>query len=138
MISVVTPKKASEPIKTMKERKLDRGVRSTAYRAGRVKRQVLADVVRHIVEAAQPDKIVLFGSAARGEMGPNSDLDLLVIKSGKFNHWQLLRAIYRHLSGDDAAVDIVLATPEDIQRYGASPYLVYCPALREGKVVYGA
>lgn len=103
----------------------------------RVKKRVLAEVVRRIVEAAQPDKIILFGSAARGRLGPNSDLDLLVIKSGKFNHGRVLTAIYRHLSGD-AAVDIILATPEDIKRYGDSPYLVYYPALREGKVVYEA
>ncbi len=52
-------------------------------RTGQVKRRVLADVVRRVVEAAQPDKIILFGSAARGEMGLDSDLDLLVIKGAK-------------------------------------------------------
>src|SRR5438552_1706930 len=104
---------------------------------GRPDKKVLAEIVQRIVEAAQPDKIILFGSAARGEMGPNSDIDLLVIKSGKFNYWRQLTTIYRHLSGDLAAVHVVLATPEDIQRYGDSPYLVYYPALREGKVIYG-
>lgn len=101
-------------------------------------KKILAEIVKHVVEAAQPDKIVLFGSAARGEMGPNSDIDLLVIKSGRFNHWRLLTSIHRALREDLAAVDVVLATPEDIDRYGDSPYLVYYPALREGKVIYGA
>jgi predicted nucleotidyltransferase len=101
-------------------------------------RKVLAEIVQRVVEAAQPEKIILFGSAARGEMGPNSDIDLLVIKGGKFNYWKQLTSIYRHLSGDLAAVHVVLATPEDIQRYGDSPYLAYYPALREGKVIYGA
>jgi predicted nucleotidyltransferase len=45
--------------------------------------KTLADIVRRVVEAAHPDKIVLFGSAARGEMGPDSDIDLLVIKGGQ-------------------------------------------------------
>ena len=40
------------------------------------------ELVRRIVEVASPRKIILFGSAARGEFGPNSDLDVLVIKSG--------------------------------------------------------
>jgi predicted nucleotidyltransferase len=106
-------------------------------RDGRPDERVLAEIVRHIVEAAQPDKIILFGSAARGEMGPDSDIDLLVIKSGKFDHWRLLTKIYRHLRGDLAAVDVVLASLEDIRLYGDSPYLVFYPALREGKVVYG-
>src|SRR5208337_5243916 len=90
----------------------------------------LAEIVQRVVEAAQPDKIILFGSAARGEIGPNSDIDLMVIKSGKFDYWRLLTTIHRHLRGDLAAVDVVLATPEDIQLYGDSPYPVvsrfYC------------
>ena len=116
-------------------------MRGTGYnirtRKRRVKPKVLADVIRRVVEAAQPDKIVLFGSAARGEMGPNSDLDLLVIKGGKFNYWRLLTTIYRQLRDTEAAVDVVLVTPDDVERYGDSPCLVIYPALREGKVVYG-
>jgi uncharacterized protein len=119
-----------------------RPMRGTDYqictKTGRVKRMVLADVIRRVVEAAQPDKIILFGSAARGEMGPNSDLDLLVIKGGKFNYWRLLAKIYRHLRGTEASVDVVLITPDDVERYGDSPCLVIYPALREGKVVYVA
>ena len=47
-----------------------------------VDQKTLDDIIRRIVEVAHPEKILLFGSAARGEMGPNSDVDLLVIKSG--------------------------------------------------------
>jgi len=47
---------------------------------GGVPKEVLDGIVRQIVEVAAPEKIVLFGSAARGELGPNSDIDLLVIK----------------------------------------------------------
>ncbi len=104
---------------------------------GRPDRKILAEIVERVVEAAQPDKIVLFGSAARGEMGPNSDIDLLVIKSGKFNRDRVTREIYRRLSGA-AAVDALVVTPEEVERYGDSPYLVIYPALREGRVVYGA
>ncbi len=117
-------------------------MRTTGYnirtRTGRVKRAVLADVIRRVVEAAKPDRIILFGSAARGEMGPHSDLDLLVIKAGKYHRRRLTRAIYRHLDGAEAAVDVVVVTPEQVERYRDTPCLVICPALREGKVVYGA
>jgi HEPN domain-containing protein/predicted nucleotidyltransferase len=104
-------------------------------RDGRPDEEVLAEIVQSIVEAAQPDKIILFGSAARGEMGPNSDIDLLVIKSGKFSHDRVTREIYRHLSAA-VAVDALVVTPEVLKQYGDSPYLVYYPALREGKVIY--
>jgi uncharacterized protein len=103
-----------------------------------VKPSVLSDIVQHVVDAAEPDKIILFGSAARGEMGPNSDIDLLVIKSGKFDRRRVLAKIYRQLRGDEAAIDVVLASTEDIRLYGDSPYQVYYPALQEGTVVYGA
>ena len=98
---------------------------------------ILADIVKRVVEAATPEKIVLFGSAARGTMGPDSDLDLLVIKGGKFNRHRVTTAIYRNLSGA-IAVDVVVVTPEEVERYRDSHCLVICPALREGKVVYEA
>ena len=98
---------------------------------------ILADIVRRIVEAAAPEKIVLFGSAARGTMGPDSDLDLLVIKGGKFNRDRITRNIYRNLSGA-IGVDAIVVTPEEVERYRDSHCLVICPAMREGKVVYEA
>lgn len=97
----------------------------------------LQEVIRRIVEIAQPEKVILFGSAARGEMGPNSDVDVLVIKAGVHRR-ELARAIYRGLRRVGCAVDVVVATPEDIARYGDCPALVLEPALREGKVVYDA
>jgi HEPN domain-containing protein/predicted nucleotidyltransferase len=103
--------------------------------SGRPDPKILAEIVQNVVAAAQPDKIVLFGSAARGEMGPDSDIDLLIIKSGKFNHDRLTRDIYRNLTGA-VGVDALVVTPEVLEQYGDSPYLVYYPALREGKVIY--
>ena len=107
-------------------------------RRGRPDPAVLADIVRRVVAAARPEKIVLFGSAARGEMGPDSDIDLLVIKGGKFNYWRVMTSIYRHLQGKDAAVDVVLVTADDADRYRDTHCLVICPALCEGKVIYEA
>lgn len=97
----------------------------------------LDEVIRRIVQVADPDKIILFGSAARGEIDPNSDLDVLVIKSGVHRR-RLAQAIYRHLLGVGHAVDVVVVTPEDVDRYRDSIGLVIEPALREGKTVYVA
>jgi len=107
-------------------------------RAGTVSPVVLADIVRRIVEVASPQKIVLFGSAARGAMGENSDVDLLVVKSGRFHRGRLLEAIYRNLHGAAEAVDVLVVTPEELQRYRDDPCLIVAPALREGKLVYGS
>jgi predicted nucleotidyltransferase len=105
---------------------------------GKLDPAILTDIVDRVVRAAEPERIVLFGSAARGTMGPNSDVDLLVIKGGKFNRDRVTREIYRQLSGADAAFDVVVVTPEEVERYRDSHCLVICPAMREGKIVYGA
>lgn len=98
----------------------------------------LAEIVRRIVRVATPERIILFGSAARGEAGPDSDLDLLVIKSGQFHRGQLTEEIYMSLIGIGRAVDVVVVTTEDVDRYRDSPALVIGPALRDGRVVYTA
>jgi uncharacterized protein len=106
-------------------------------RKGVVDQKTLDEIIRRIVEVAQPKKIILFGSAARGEMGPNSDVDLLIIKSGT-DTLDLMGQIYRTLHGVGAAVDAIVVTPEDVERFKDSHALVIKPALREGKVVYEA
>ncbi|MEW6298519.1 MAG: nucleotidyltransferase domain-containing protein [Thermodesulfobacteriota bacterium] len=101
-----------------------------------VSQEKLNQIIQRIVAVAQPEKIILFGSAARGEMGPHSDVDLLVIKGGDIHRGRLTEEIYMHLSGIGQAVDVVVVTPEDIERYRDNFALVIYPALREGKVVY--
>ncbi|HVC96218.1 MAG TPA: nucleotidyltransferase domain-containing protein [Pirellulales bacterium] len=98
----------------------------------------LADIVARIVTVARPEKIVLFGSAARGQMGPNSDVDLLVIKSGRFDRGRLVEDIYMRMEGASEAVDIIIVTPEEVRQYADTPWLVIAPALSEGRVVYAA
>ena len=100
--------------------------------------ETLNEIIRRIVEVAKPQKIILFGSAARGQMDPNSDVDLLVIKDGNFHRGRLTEEIYMNLFGVRQAVDIVVVTPEDVERFQDSPALVLSPALREGRVVYVA
>lgn len=99
--------------------------------------QKVQEIVRRIVEVAQPEKIILFGSAARGQLGPNSDVDVMVVKSGVHRR-KLAGDIYMKLYGVGQAVDVVVVTPEDIERYGKCPALVIEPALREGRLVYDA
>ena len=98
---------------------------------------VLDEIVRRIVAVAQPEKIILFGSAARGEMSRHSDLDLLVVKDGVHRR-DMTEKIYRNLRGVEAAVDVIVVTPDDVERYRNSHALVIKPALREGKVIYAA
>ncbi len=99
--------------------------------------EVLNEIIDRIVEVAQPEKIILFGSAARGEMQPDSDIDLLVIKPDAHRR-RLTQAIYRNLIGVGHPVDVVVVTPEDVERFKNSFALVIEQAIREGTVVYAA
>jgi len=100
--------------------------------------ETLQEIIRRIVKVARPEKIILFGSAARGEMGPNSDMDLLVVKGGEFDQSRLTGDIYMNLHGVGQAVDVILVTPEQVERYRNTHCLIIAPALREGKEVYHA
>ena len=97
--------------------------------------RVLDKIIARIVDVAEPEKIILFGSAARGGMGRNSDVDLLVIKGG-VDPLDLMARVYRRLHGVGAAVDAIVVSPEDVERFKDSHALVIKPALQEGKVVY--
>jgi predicted nucleotidyltransferase len=99
---------------------------------------VLEEIVRRIVEVARPERIILFGSAARGTMRPNSDVDLLVVKAGEYDSGRLAGDIYLRLVGITVPVDVVIARPEMLESYRDVPFLVYAPALREGKELYAA
>jgi len=98
----------------------------------------LEEIIRRIVAVAKPDRIILFGSAARGQMGTNTDIDLLVVKRGPFDYHKLMGEIYVHLHGVGRPVDVVLVTPEQLEKYRHSSCLVIAPALEEGKEVYRA
>ena len=98
--------------------------------------EVLEEIIRRVVEVAQPERIILFGSAARGQMGPNSDMDLLVVKRGKFDQGRLTEDIYQSLYGVGQAVDVVVVTAEQVERHRDTHWRVIAPALREGREVY--
>jgi len=97
--------------------------------------EALDEIVRRVVAAADPEEVILFGSAARGEMGPNSDIDLLVVKANA-HRLETTHTIRRALRGVEYAVDLVVARPEDLERYRHTRFLVIEPALREGKQIY--
>ena len=104
---------------------------------GTVDQAVLDRVIRRVVQVAQPEKIILFGSAAQGRMGPHSDLDLLIVRGG-VDALDLMGDIYLNLRGVGAAVDAIVASPDDVERYRDSHGMIIHEALKEGRVVYEA
>ena len=99
---------------------------------------VLDEMVRRVVAAVQPRRILLFGSAARGQWEKNSDVDLLVVMPDGVHRRRTAQTLYRSLSGMGVAKEIVVVTESDVREHGDNPSLVLYPALHEGKELYRA
>jgi len=100
--------------------------------------QKIDELVKRIVQYVQPLRIILFGSAARGEMGPDSDLDVMVVMPDGAHRGKTAQEIYRQMWGFGLAKDIIVVTETDIRDYGSNPYLVIKNALDQGKELYNA
>ena len=96
----------------------------------------LKEIIRRIVAGFDPLKIILFGSHARGEGGPDSDADLLVVMRVEGSKRGKAAEIDLALWGVDLPADIIVVTPEEVERFRDIVGTIIYPALREGKVVY--
>ncbi len=93
-------------------------------------------MVRRIVERFHPDRVILFGSHARGAAGPDSDVDLLVVMpvtgSKRAKQLEVRLAVHEF----KLPKDIIVTTPEDFEWRKEIPGTVERPAAREGRVIY--
>lgn len=97
---------------------------------------LLTEVVRRIVAAGSPERIVLFGSRARGQARPDSDLDLLIIEESNLPRYRRAARYYLALTGAFPAKDIVVWSPREIAEWQGVPNSFISTALREGKTLY--
>jgi len=98
----------------------------------------LDDLVVRIVTASHPQKIILFGSAARGEMNDESDLDVLVVLPETSDRRSAKREIRSNLWQFEYPVDVITATERELAEYKSHPGLMYGAILEEGRVIYAA
>lgn len=100
--------------------------------------QFIDSFVKGIVETAKPRKVILFGSASRGDMRPDSDYDFLVVVPDGARTGELERSLFGRWWGLPVAKDFVVITESQLAQHGANPYYVYKSALDEGTVLYAA
>jgi len=101
-----------------------------------VNEELLKIVVKRLADNFHPQKIILFGSQAKGTADDHSDVDLLVICSIKGARRKKMVAMDRSLRGLGLARDIVLLTPEEFERDRFIPGTIARPAWQEGKILY--
>jgi len=96
----------------------------------------IRQAVDRIATRFHPDKIILFGSRARGEGGLNSDADLLVVMPVDGSKRQQAVQIDLALEGIPIPIDLIVVTPEEVEKYRETIGTIIREALREGKVLY--
>jgi len=98
--------------------------------------EIIELMVQVIVSRFHPERIILFGSQARGEASTESDIDLLVIMPGEVNRRRVTVDILHALHNMPAPKDIIVTTPHEIATRGQLRCTILHTALQEGKVVY--
>lgn len=102
-----------------------------------ISEDTIAQAVATLVTAANPLRIVLFGSYARGDADEGSDLDLMVVKNQVGNRAQEMVDLARALRPLRVPVDVLVVSADELARLGREPGSVYWWALQEGRVLHG-
>jgi predicted nucleotidyltransferase len=95
-------------------------------------------MVEIVVEEVHPRFVIVFGSLARGDCGPDSDIDLLVVTPFTGSRRAVVIRILRRLARFDQSKDVVVLTPEEFDRARDRVGTLAYPAVREGKVMHAA
>lgn len=98
---------------------------------------VYGDLVRRIVRASNPYRVILFGSRGRGDNRPESDVDILVVKDTPEPRHRRARTLYRAVASLPLNVEIIVYTPAEIADWREVPQAFVTTAVREGRVLYG-
>lgn len=102
------------------------------------RKESLHSIVRKIVDSVNPIKIILFGSKSRGNENQESDYDILVIMPEGTHRRNTSKLLYKKIADTGLPVDIIVATPNDIEKHKNNIGLIYRSILVEGKELYAA
>jgi predicted nucleotidyltransferase len=97
---------------------------------------LLQEMVRRIRATAEPDKIILFGSRARGDEQRDSDLDIFIIIESDMPRYKRAVPFYKALAGLGVSKDIVVYTPCEVEEWKTASCSLVATVLREGRVLY--
>lgn len=99
-----------------------------------------SEIIERILKEIDAEKVILFGSRARGVNRKDSDLDLLIIKKGEFktnqSRWEEIIRIRKALKGVKIPKDILIFTESEVDYWKDSLNHIIPTCLREGKVLY--
>ncbi len=98
--------------------------------------QIRHTMVERIEEIARPERVILFGSRARGMARSDSDYDLLVIAESTESRYRRAARLYAALADVPVEADVLVYTPAEVAEWSMVPQAFVTTAIREGQVVY--
>ncbi|MCL1810986.1 MAG: nucleotidyltransferase domain-containing protein [Methanomassiliicoccaceae archaeon] len=93
-------------------------------------------VVERIAAEFDPEKIIIFGSVAKGDAKPQSDLDILVVMNTELSYYRRAPEVRQKLLGIPLAMDILVATPEEFHMYKDDDRFFIKDIVKTGKIAY--
>jgi len=101
-----------------------------------VTQERIQEVAARLGRAAQAHRVILFGSHARGDAGSGSDVDFLIIAESDLPRFKRSRPLYKMFRPYPFAMDLLVYTPEEVERGRRTPLSFVSTVLREGKTLY--
>lgn len=98
----------------------------------------ITQLVKDIVETVQPLKVILFGSAVSGDLTPDSDIDVLVVMPEGVHRRKTAQLLYQKITDLGVPFDVLVATPDDLEKHKNNIGLIYQAVLKEGVEVYAS
>jgi len=105
----------------------------------KINNKIVNQLLAIIINIANPDKVILFGSHARGDAGEESDYDFIILKRNIINERDVTRPIYRELCEKSipVPVELIACSFEKWESNLKKSYMIYKKANEEGIVLYG-
>jgi predicted nucleotidyltransferase len=98
--------------------------------------EIIGRMVKTIADRFHPEKIILFGSYAKGVPNRDSDVDLLVVMRVEGSKRSKAAEIDLELADRTIPLDVIVVTPDEIEKFGNTVGGFLYPALRDGMVLY--
>ena len=99
---------------------------------------LIVEAGQRLAKAAPDAKVILFGSHARGDAQPGSDLDLLVVEPALGSRREEFVRLREALGAMGAPIDLIVVSADHVEQWGSVPGTLMHEALRDGRVIAGA
>lgn len=101
-----------------------------------IEKDTIKQVAKNLAIAADAEKVILFGSHARGDASEHSDVDFMIIANSDLPRFKRSRELYKLIKPHPFAMDIIVYTPQEIEKGKKTKISFVSTVLKEGETLY--